>query len=156
MERFKKQLTNRDKMLNLFYVVIGMGAIGILLPVVYISVYILPILFLYLLILWPVFVDVKEEKEFIKMLRYKVYKDPEGALHKIQVEINDITQTITAPKSEMDIHALNATDERKAMRASVQNEKSLRKKLAYFIRLEEKLIDAIKNLEPQVTDPFDY
>lgn len=156
MNEFRGILKGRIKVLNMFLGLLTLGAIGVILPAVYITPYFIIILFLYIAIIYIPAQEVFYEKKQLQAILIKSHRDKYQALHDVQVEMEDITETLHAPKTEMDVHAFNATDEYKAMRAAKSNERSLKKKLGFYTRLNESLSQEIKDTAHIEEDQYQF
>lgn len=154
MKSVEKVLKQGLFMQNIYLGVIGLGLVGILLPTIYLSVFIGLIVIVYALLMWPMVSEILEQKKIYNILILKVRANKEDALEYLRKEINDIELLLRMPKTEMDIHAFNATNERKAMKASISAENAIRKKLGLYKRVEKMLVVFIN--DEKAKDIYNY
>ena len=97
----------------------------------------------------------RETRKYVKELKKHVTLDIVKAVAVLDSEIGFIQDTLNAPKHEMDVHSLNATNEGKAMIASLRNELALRKKLGRFILMRDLLNEHLIGLKKSKATPWD-
>ena len=97
----------------------------------------------------------RETANAMKNIRRYLSVDVDKALSLLESEVRFLNDTVNAPKSEMDIHSVNATNEGKAMRASRRNAIALGKRLTKFTRMRDLVRDNVRSLNKKEVTPWD-
>ncbi len=97
----------------------------------------------------------RETSNSMKSIRRYLAVDIDKSLELLKSEVRFLNDTLNAPKTEMDIHSLNATNEGKAMRASRRNAIALAKRLGKFIRMRDLVHHYVHELNKKEVTPWD-
>lgn len=90
----------------------------------------------------------------LRQVKRFLVTDVDKALVYLEREVKFLNDTLNAPKTEMDVHSLNATNEGSAIRASRRNSITVGKRLGLFINMRDLVREYVNELNKQQQSPW--
>lgn len=152
--KLQKMVNNQINKFNIIFLVIvliflGMSYAGLMFHWILV---LFPIGFI--AVIFPVLTNMYYEYTDLKLIRNKLQYDPVRAKELIDAEVEDLSNLLSNKKTEMDIHAFNATNEDKAYRNARRNESSFKRRYSRYLKMQQVAQQIIDDLTIDQNDPF--